>query len=200
MKFVPKGPINNVPALVQIMAWRRPGDKTLCEQILVSLQTHIWVTQSQWVQSVLENLTVCSKTWSLSLPLKTKFAHGLALKVSTSWLKNYTSFQQFLFRLRVIPNHLYWSDDIIQNRQDLKKFRDTSNFKQKNNGTFLWYGFRNHIALVDDNTWRQVPKMTTRHRIQWTSVNRIDLLRASHLFSRLTHWYPDKMAPILLIF
>ena len=29
MKFIPKGPINNIPALVQIMAWRRPGDKPL---------------------------------------------------------------------------------------------------------------------------------------------------------------------------
>ena len=27
LKFVPKGPINNIPALVQIMAWRQPGDK-----------------------------------------------------------------------------------------------------------------------------------------------------------------------------
>ena len=27
LKFVPKDPINNIPALVQIMAWRRPGDK-----------------------------------------------------------------------------------------------------------------------------------------------------------------------------
>ena len=26
IKFVPKGRINNIPALVQIMAWRRPGD------------------------------------------------------------------------------------------------------------------------------------------------------------------------------
>ena len=26
LKFVPKGPINNMPSLVQIMAWRRPGD------------------------------------------------------------------------------------------------------------------------------------------------------------------------------
>ena len=25
LKFVPKGPINNAPALIQIMAWRRPG-------------------------------------------------------------------------------------------------------------------------------------------------------------------------------
>ena len=34
LKFVPKGPINNIPALVQIMAWRRPGDKTLSEPML----------------------------------------------------------------------------------------------------------------------------------------------------------------------
>ena len=31
LKFVPKGPINNIPALVQIMAWRRSGDKPLPE-------------------------------------------------------------------------------------------------------------------------------------------------------------------------
>ena len=24
LKFVPRGPVNNIPALVQIMAWRRP--------------------------------------------------------------------------------------------------------------------------------------------------------------------------------
>ena len=26
VKFVPRGPINNIPTLVQVMAWRRPGD------------------------------------------------------------------------------------------------------------------------------------------------------------------------------
>ena len=36
LKFVPKGPINNNPALVQIMAWRRPGDKPLSESMLVN--------------------------------------------------------------------------------------------------------------------------------------------------------------------
>ena len=35
LKFVPRGPINNIPALVQIMAWRRPGDKPLSEPMLV---------------------------------------------------------------------------------------------------------------------------------------------------------------------
>ena len=34
LKFVPKGPINNIPALVQIMAWRL---------------THICVARPQWV-------------------------------------------------------------------------------------------------------------------------------------------------------
>ena len=27
LKFAPKGSINNIPALVQMMAWRRPGDR-----------------------------------------------------------------------------------------------------------------------------------------------------------------------------
>ena len=43
LKFVPKGPINNIPALVQIMAWRRSGDKPLSEPMMDSLPTHICV-------------------------------------------------------------------------------------------------------------------------------------------------------------
>ena len=49
LKFVPKGPINNNPALVQIMAWRRLGDKPLSESIMVILLTHICVTRPRWV-------------------------------------------------------------------------------------------------------------------------------------------------------
>ena len=40
-KFVPRGPINNIPTLVQVMAWRRPGDKPLSEPMMVRLPTHI---------------------------------------------------------------------------------------------------------------------------------------------------------------
>ena len=43
LKFVPEGPINNIPGLVQIMAWRRSGDKPLSETMMVSLPTHIRV-------------------------------------------------------------------------------------------------------------------------------------------------------------
>ena len=42
--------MNNIPALVQIMAWRRPGDKTLSEPMMVSLPTHLCVTRPQWVK------------------------------------------------------------------------------------------------------------------------------------------------------
>ena len=47
--FVPKGPINNILALVQIMAWCQPGDKPLSESLMVSLLIHICITQPQWV-------------------------------------------------------------------------------------------------------------------------------------------------------
>ena len=47
LKFVPKGLINNIPALVQIMAWCRPGDKPLSEPMMVNLLTHICVTRPQ---------------------------------------------------------------------------------------------------------------------------------------------------------
>ena len=50
LKFVPKGLINNIPSLVQIMAWRQPGDKPLSEPMMVSLLTHICVTRPQWVK------------------------------------------------------------------------------------------------------------------------------------------------------
>ena len=36
LKFVPKGSINYIPVLVQIMAWRRLGDKPLSEPMMVS--------------------------------------------------------------------------------------------------------------------------------------------------------------------
>ena len=47
LKFVPKGSINNNPALVDIMAWRRSGDKPLSEPMMVSLPTHICVARPQ---------------------------------------------------------------------------------------------------------------------------------------------------------
>ena len=53
LKFVPKGPINNISALVQIIDWHHPGNKPLSEPMMVSmvsLPMHICVIQ--WVNSL----------------------------------------------------------------------------------------------------------------------------------------------------
>ena len=50
LKFVPKGPINNIPASVQIMAWRRPGNKPEFGPRLARLPARICVTRPQWVK------------------------------------------------------------------------------------------------------------------------------------------------------
>ena len=51
LKFVPRGPINNIPTFVEVTAWRRPGDKPLSEPMVVRLPTHICVTRPQWVKA-----------------------------------------------------------------------------------------------------------------------------------------------------
>ena len=50
LKFVSKGSINNITALVQKMAWHRPGNKPLSEPMMVNLLTHTCVTRPQWVK------------------------------------------------------------------------------------------------------------------------------------------------------
>ena len=62
LKCVLRVPINNIPALVQIMTLRRPGDKPLPEPMMVSLLTHICVTRPQWVKRLLAIPGVIYKT------------------------------------------------------------------------------------------------------------------------------------------
>ena len=50
LMFVLQGSINKIPALVQIMAWCRRGDKPLSGPMVVKLPTHICVTRPQWVK------------------------------------------------------------------------------------------------------------------------------------------------------
>ena len=54
LKFVFKGLINNIPALAQIIAWRRPGDKPLSEPMMAQFtDVYICVTRPQWITSTL---------------------------------------------------------------------------------------------------------------------------------------------------
>ena len=79
LQFVPKGPINNNPALVQIMAWRRSGEKPFSEPMMVSLLTHICVTRPQLVKRVDRTIDVIchvilrTKLTVLSKTVKTIF-------------------------------------------------------------------------------------------------------------------------------
>ena len=50
LKFHWKGPINNIPALVQIMAWCWWSNKPLSEPMMVTLRTHLYITWPQWVK------------------------------------------------------------------------------------------------------------------------------------------------------
>ena len=59
LKFVPMTSINTIPALIQIMAWHRPGGKPLSEPMMVNLLTHICVTRPQWANSCLS----CAALW-----------------------------------------------------------------------------------------------------------------------------------------
>ena len=47
LESVTKGPIDNIAALVEIMAWCRPGDTPLSDAMMVSLLTHLCVTRPQ---------------------------------------------------------------------------------------------------------------------------------------------------------
>ena len=58
LKFGPQGVIDNIPALVQIMAWCRPGNKPLSEPMIISLLMHLCVTWSQWVNVTLHIISM----------------------------------------------------------------------------------------------------------------------------------------------
>ena len=63
LKFVPKGPINNVPTLVQIMAWWRQGDKPLSESVMAWLPSHICTIRLQWVNNSISLNVVSPLQW-----------------------------------------------------------------------------------------------------------------------------------------
>ena len=75
LKYVRNGPIDNNPALVQILAWRRAGDKPLSEPVMISLVTHICVTRRRWVKVNTCLLYSASKRYSADC----KFRHNVSL-------------------------------------------------------------------------------------------------------------------------
>ena len=67
LKFVPEGPINNIPALFQTMTWCWSGDKSLSESMVFNLMMYICITCPHWVK--LKIVCIQAQTWyDYSLP------------------------------------------------------------------------------------------------------------------------------------
>ena len=89
LKYFPKVPINNMPILVQIMAWCQPGYNPPSEPIMVSLLIHIYVTRPQWVnpESYYQSDVFLSFVWTCQeslIPLCKLEVHSTVLR-QRSW-------------------------------------------------------------------------------------------------------------------
>ena len=52
LRFVPNGPINNIPALIEIITRRRPGNKPLSEPVMIRSLMLICFTQPQGYEMI----------------------------------------------------------------------------------------------------------------------------------------------------
>ena len=64
--------LTNIPAVVQIIAWRRSGDKPLSEPVMVSLMMHLCVTRPHWV-----NITDSNSKYIFYKKWKSQFRENL---------------------------------------------------------------------------------------------------------------------------
>ena len=108
--------INNIPALVQIMAWRRPGDKPLSEPIMVRLPTHICVARPQWVKR--HN---CLHFWSrdnfcylYKIECVSNHKNLIWFNKSYTWKEYSRSINQAINPLRPIQDGRHFADDIFR--------------------------------------------------------------------------------------
>ena len=75
LNIAPRVPIKNKLVLVQIMVWRRPGDRPLSEPMMVSLLAHICVARSQWIRF----------HWSLFPKVRIKDISALVQIMASRW-------------------------------------------------------------------------------------------------------------------
>ena len=67
LKFVPKGPIKNMSALVQIIAWSRQGDEPIADPMVVRLTTHADTKGCHAFSGLLSNLYLLPPTRNISI-------------------------------------------------------------------------------------------------------------------------------------
>ena len=84
LKFIPKGPVNDIPALIQIIACCRPDGKPLSELMMVRILTHICITQPQWLKT---DLLHKSHNVPVSYPIMHHFVTEMCTSVHISVTK-----------------------------------------------------------------------------------------------------------------
>ena len=98
LKFVPNVRINKIPALVQIMAWRRPGSKPLSGPMMVNLLIYMrhWESMSWYNQNKTTQTMPCGSfkayagTCSQFIFLMEKSVCAIhSYDCASGWFRNY---------------------------------------------------------------------------------------------------------------
>ena len=86
LKFVPRGQINNIRALVQIMVWCQPNDKPLSEPMMIRLLTHAYLCHSASMVNTICVLFVNKIWWLCLVPNSTtRFASEVGYRMAKIW-------------------------------------------------------------------------------------------------------------------
>ena len=109
LKFVPMGPINDIPALVQIMAWRWPGGKPLSEPMTVNLLMHICVTRPQWFNPILTGTCKAKAVTYLDLIEGTYMKNTWRCGVSKNSLDDQPTLVQVMVWCHHLINKKWWT-------------------------------------------------------------------------------------------
>ena len=86
LQFVPFGPIDDIPTLVQIIAWRQPGDKPLSEPIMFRLLMHICVTRPHWDTSLAPGRCQCNRKLVIFTFISRIDILGISCEIALTWL------------------------------------------------------------------------------------------------------------------
>ena len=111
--LVIKGPINNITALVQIMAWHWPGKRLVSEPMMLSLLMHICVTRPLWINGY--------KSWIFQTRIYLQTGYGVAITCNC---------RNILIRMTLAFHYSYFSK--IQNWNTSNKVGSLSNMVQYN--------------------------------------------------------------------
>ena len=112
LKFVPGVWINNIPALVQKMAWHRPADTPLSEPMMVSLLTHICVTRPLWVKQL-----KASKTPDWTVEYEIMLLGQIPFSTNSKMIMNFNPQFQNDYHSRPISHKIQYQNNIGRCRE-----------------------------------------------------------------------------------